>query len=137
MNYTFTIIDETRPSDVDASFADGRVLLPPAAVDQALGWTLKPEGFCRDDVCVPVREGSAVLREGAVDLEAFAALVGRPIALDLHERAAAVGAPAHDRALSLATGEAPDFTLPDLSGTPHSLSDYRGKKLFLAVWASW
>jgi peroxiredoxin len=33
--------------------------------------------------------------------------------------------------------EAPDFTLPDVSGTPHSLSDYRGKKVLLATWASW
>ena len=33
--------------------------------------------------------------------------------------------------------EAPDFTLPDLEGRQHSLSDYRGRKVFLASWASW
>jgi peroxiredoxin len=32
---------------------------------------------------------------------------------------------------------APDFTLPDLDGRMHSLSDYRGKKVFLLAWASW
>ena len=32
---------------------------------------------------------------------------------------------------------APDFTLPDLDGSPHSLSSYRGRKVFLATWASW
>jgi peroxiredoxin len=33
--------------------------------------------------------------------------------------------------------EAPDFTLPDLEGALHSLSDHRGKKRLLIAWASW
>ena len=32
---------------------------------------------------------------------------------------------------------APDFTLPDLAGMPHTLSELRGKKVFLCTWASW
>ena len=28
-------------------------------------------------------------------------------------------------------------TLPDLTGTPHTLSALRGKKVFLCTWASW
>lgn len=32
---------------------------------------------------------------------------------------------------------APDFRLPDLSGRYHSLSDLRGKIVFLNVWATW
>jgi hypothetical protein len=32
--------------------------------------------------------------------------------------------------------EAPDFTLPDLDGRMHSLSDYRGRKVVLLTWAS-
>jgi peroxiredoxin Q/BCP len=32
--------------------------------------------------------------------------------------------------------EAPDFTLPDLDGNLHSLSDYRGRKVVLLTWAS-
>jgi peroxiredoxin len=31
----------------------------------------------------------------------------------------------------------PDFTLPDLQGRPVRLSDYRGKKLLIFMWASW
>ena len=31
----------------------------------------------------------------------------------------------------------PDFTLPDVNGVPRSLSQLRGKKVFLATWASW
>ena len=32
---------------------------------------------------------------------------------------------------------APDFALPDLDGRVHRLSDFRGRKVFLATWASW
>ena len=32
---------------------------------------------------------------------------------------------------------APEFTLPDLDGTPKRLRDFRGKKTFLYVWGSW
>jgi peroxiredoxin len=30
-----------------------------------------------------------------------------------------------------------DFTLADLSGTPHSLSDYQGKVVLVDFWATW
>ncbi|NLP44654.1 MAG: redoxin domain-containing protein [Peptococcaceae bacterium] len=33
--------------------------------------------------------------------------------------------------------EAPDFTLPDLAGNQVSLSDFRGKNVYLNFWASW
>ena len=32
---------------------------------------------------------------------------------------------------------APDFDLPSLSGSSVRLSDYRGKKIVLFMWASW
>ena len=42
------------------------------------------------------------------------------------------------QALCLQEGEtAPDFTLEDIGGNPVRLSDYRGKVVFLAFWASW
>ncbi len=31
----------------------------------------------------------------------------------------------------------PDFELPSLDGRPVKLSDYRGKKLLVFMWASW
>jgi hypothetical protein len=49
----------------------------------------------------------------------------------------AVGAPAEERNAALEGLVAPDFTLPDLDGKPHTLSQLRGRKVFLATWASW
>jgi hypothetical protein len=134
---TLTIINETRATDVVATVIGDRVLLAPDAVETAIGWALKPEGFCRGDVCVPVRENPAAVVDGNVDLAAFAELIGRPLALDLAERAAAMAAAPADRGAMLTTLLAPEFTLPDLEGRMHSLSAHRGKKVFLAVWASW
>lgn len=31
----------------------------------------------------------------------------------------------------------PDIVLPDLDGRPQRLSEYRGRKLLLFMWASW
>ena len=75
-------------------------------------------------------------REG-VELAKRAEAAGRPVAIDLGEHAAYLGAPARERAKALASLEAPDFTLPDLDGSPHSLSQHRGKKVLLVAYASW
>ncbi|MHC4132097.1 MAG: peroxiredoxin family protein [Planctomycetota bacterium] len=33
--------------------------------------------------------------------------------------------------------DAPDFTLTDINGKEHSLSDYKGKEVMLVFWATW
>jgi hypothetical protein len=48
-----------------------------------------------------------------------------------------IGESAVARRDALRSLDAPDFTLPDLDGTLHSLSQYRGKKVLLLSWASW
>lgn len=62
---------------------------------------------------------------------------GKPVALDLVEGAAFVGVPARERAQALESLEAPDFALPDLVGRVHRLSEQRGRKVLLVVYASW
>jgi len=133
----FTLIDQGRPLVVDASPGPGTLVISPAALHEALGWELKPEGICQGDVCVPIPPSSNVVRDGEIDLVAFAGLLHRPLALDLEEHAAFLGAAAEDRTAQITSLEAPDFTLPDLQGRPHSLSDYRGQKVFLVAYASW
>ena len=62
---------------------------------------------------------------------------GRPVAIDRDERAALLGVSAAERTRTLSSLEAPDFTLPDLDGRVHSLSEQRGKKVLLVAYASW
>jgi hypothetical protein len=75
-------------------------------------------------------------REG-VELARRAEAAGRPVAVDLDERVAYLGASARERATALASLEAPDFTLPDLDGRLHSLSRHRGTKILLVAYGSW
>lgn len=135
--HSFTVIDEGRVTNVSATLAGDRIRLSPAAVHTALGWELKPQGFCRDERCVPARGDHELVTDDGVDLERFAALLSRPAAVDAAERVAYLGAAAADRSARLASLHAPEFTLPDLNGTLHSLSDYRGQKVLLVAYASW
>lgn len=75
-------------------------------------------------------------REG-VELARRAEAAGRPVAIDPDERAAYLGVTARERVDELAALEAPDFTLPDLEGRPHSLREHRGRKVLLVAYASW
>lgn len=132
----FTIIDDGKSVTVPARVRGGAVRLSRESLERAIGWTLKPEGLCRDTVCVPLRDAGLESADG-VDLAGAAAALGRPIALDVDERAAYVGVAAAERGRPLAALDAPDFTLPDLAGRPHSLREHRGKKVLLVAYASW
>lgn len=133
----FTLLDAGAAHTLDAAVDADGVRLPPDAVQAALGWELKPEGLCRGEVCIPVRDREALVREDGLDLETLAALLDRPLALDAGERCAALAEGHLSRADRLASLEAPDFALPDLAGRTHRLSDQRGKKVLLIAYASW
>jgi len=92
----------------------------------ATGWELKPEGLCRGDVCVPV--------SSAEPADIWSALRW-PLARSGDD--VYLGEPVDHRRAATAGSVAPDFSLPDLAGRSHSLSDFRGKKVFLASWAPW
>lgn len=133
----FVLLDEGRPHAFEASGNGGSVRVPAEALAAALGWELKPQGFCKDDRCYPVPPLSRTVTADGVDLAGFAELIGRPLALDAEEGAGYLGVAAAVRAAQLASLEAPDFCLPDLDGRLHRLSDYRGKKVLLATYGSW
>ena len=137
MSAPFQLLDGQQPALVDATVSGERVAIEPASLERALGWKLRPEGLCRGSVCVPVRDRGELVGPAGIDLAGLAAALGRPLALDAAERAAALGTSAADRRAALTSLEAPDFTLPDLAGRLHSLSDHRGKKVLLIAYASW
>lgn len=102
-------------------FDSPSLLVDPAAI----GWSATPHGLCRGEVCVPFP-----LEDGRIDVQAFAARIGQPAARQ--GDVWAFGEPQR-----VPTLDAPDFTLPDVDGRPHSLSAERGKKVMLVSWASW
>ena len=134
---TLTLIDDGHVSAVRAAIDGDHIRLNPEALRAALGWELKPQGLCRGAVCIPTRSQPDLFTGDGVDLARVAALLARPLASDMQERVAYLGVSAADRSAQLASLEAPDFTLPDLNGRPHSLSAHRGKKVLLVAYASW
>ncbi len=132
----FTLLDEGRPIRAMARIDGARIRLPHSVLEE-LGWHLSPEGLCREGLCVPLPAAADALSPDGMTLDALAAALDRPLALDTAEAAAYLGVSATDRAAALASLEAPDFTLPDLAGRLHSLSAQRGKKVFLVAYASW
>ena len=131
----FALLDQGEPTTVEAETDDSSVSVAADDGAAALGWELKPEGLCREDVCIPV--GDDLLSEGKLSLETLAGLLGRPLAMSVEHGAAYVGPPITEYAETVGALEAPDFTLPDLDGHAHTLSEHRGSKVLLAAWASW
>ena len=135
-----TVLYETREAHVasDAREDGDRLWLSAPDLAEATGWTLKPEGLCKGEACVPLpRDGSWSDAAGRVDLAAFARGFHRPVVRDEQHAIWAVGESAGARSQQLSSLEAPDFTLPDLDGKLHSLADYRGRKIFLLSWGSY
>ncbi len=137
---SLTIIYGARTTRIDNPKIDGDALwLTRGELEQSSGWVLKPEGFCKADTCVPVPPGrkAEFVRGDGYNLAALAAMFGQPIVRNQAPAVWCFGEAAAERKRSLTSLDAPDFTLPDLSGRMHSLSAYRGKKVLLVSWASW
>lgn len=130
-----TLLYDERVTTLPAAEVKGEALwLTAADLRSATGWKLETEGLCRGDACVRV---DAAWRDGAgrIDLSAFARHMGQPITRD--DTVWAFGASVNTRHDALFSLDAPDFSLPDLDGVMHALSDYRGKKVFLHSWGSY
>jgi hypothetical protein len=133
----FRLIDGGRVTRAPARVQGSRVRISQGDLERAFGWTIKPQGLCKGDLCITLRERRGLLDEDGVDLAVFAQSAGLPLALDAGEGVAVLGESAAARGSRLSSLEAPDFTLPDLEGRLHSLSQHRGKKVLLIAYASW
>jgi hypothetical protein len=124
----------TEAGEFTVAARDG-LRLGAADAERVTGWTWKPEGMCRDDVCVPLP--AAATRDGTVDVAAFWQLLGQPVLHDDAGETWVLGTGAAQRASTLAGLAAPDVELADFDGTTRRLSTLRGKKVFLTTWSSW
>ena len=134
-----TILSDQGEIEITAATSDGdRLWLAKVELEDATGWALKPEGFCRGEICVPLPAGreDEFVRDDQADAAALWRHTGGPVLHDGHGTWV-LGTAASERTQRLTSLEAPDFTLSDLEGNSHTLSHHRGKKVFLATWASW
>lgn len=139
-NKALTIIYGARATRIAKPKVDGDALwLTRDELEQTSGWVFKPEGFCKAETCIPIPSGrkAEFVRGSRYNLAALASLLGQPIVRDQAHAVWCFGEAAAERRRSLTSLNAPDFTLPDLSGRMHSLSEHRGKKVLLVSWASW
>ena len=100
-------------------------------------WGVPDEGLCRGRGCVAVSDRSQVEGDEGIDVLAVAKILDRATVIDPDAGLLVVGQPAGDRLQGLRKRRAPDFTLPDLNGSPHSFSDWAGRKRLLVAFASW
>ena len=133
----FTVLSEEGIARVDAIVDGPRVLVDPLAIEPALGWHLEPQGLCRGDVCVPVRDRLPADADGRVDLVAAAEILQRAVVLDGPSEVLVVGVSSMDRHRALQQHELPPFSLPDLDGLMHTTAEWQGKKKLLVAFASW
>lgn len=134
-----TLLINGRASAIRAGAPAGGPWVPVEQMGELTGWELKPEGACMGERCVPLPPGRSGTfeREGWFNMAALADHLGQPMVADAETDTWCIGEAPVDRALSLDSAVAPDFTLPDYRGTEYSLGQFRGRKVFLASWASW
>jgi hypothetical protein len=138
-----TIVYDDKATELSAAAEDaGQLWITTADLKRATRFEVKPQGVCRDELCFPLpkaRQQEFIRRTAPVtwfNMTAFAELVHQPIAHDAALSTWYFGLRS-DQRQQLSSLQAPDFTLPDLQGKPHRLSDFRGKKILLVTWASW
>jgi hypothetical protein len=100
---------------------------PPPGLERRTGWTIRPEGACRGEVCVPL--------PSPFDLTDLARRLGMALVHDEAHRLWALGPESGTPALRSA--ELPDIVLPDRDGRDFALRSLRGTKVFMIAWASW
>ncbi len=113
-----------------------------ADLTRTTGYAVKPQGVCRKELCIPLPKNKSdyLAKHGSVtwfNLSAFARLTHQASAHDAQYSTWYFGPRPDTQNSYLTSLEAPNFTLPDMNGKMHSLSDFRGKKILLVTWASW
>ena len=138
-----TIVYDDVATDVSSAREEvGQLWITTVDLKRATRFEVKPQGVCRDELCFPLpkaRQDAFLHKEAGAswfNMTAFAQLVHQPVAHDATLETWYFGLRS-DQRQQLSSLQAPDFTLPDLQGKPHRLSDFRGKKILLVTWASW
>jgi hypothetical protein len=135
-NARATLLHDGRAIIVDRTSVEADALwIQTADLPGINGFALKPQGACRDDICIPVPR--AMLRGTQLNLTAFAQRIGQRVVADPAMRVWSFGEIPVMRGAFLESRLAPDFAVPDRKGRVVRLSQFRGKKVLVVTWASW
>ena len=110
-----------------------RLDVTPDQLERGTGWELKPEGLCKDELCVPLPPEAS--DDGRLDVTVVAERLGIPLVRDEGHGVWALGPESGDHVL--ASAELPPIVLADVDGRPFDLATLRGEKVLIAAWASW
>jgi hypothetical protein len=138
-----TVLYQESETQTEARAEGPELWLTLPALTAVSGWELKPEGVCKDETCVPVpasRRAALIRTETSrtlFNLTEFARLIQQPVAIDEKLAVWYFGPAGWEWKDRNTSRQAPDFELPDMAGGLHTLSELRGRKIFLLFWASW
>ena len=97
-----------------------------SAFEAGTGWAIKPEGACKDEMCVPLAAPFSLL--GAAER------LGMAVVTDAATGLTAVG-PESVAGRALGSAKSPELVLADLDGNEFHLTSLRGQKVLLVAWA--
>jgi hypothetical protein len=139
-----TVLFNDQAVEIDQVLSDPiNLWVSPKHLPSINGFTLKPEGACLDEICIPIKQNEDselfVTRQGQkwFNVTAFANKIQQPFVADRANSVYSFGAVPSSRKPFLESAVAPDFALKDRNGKTVKLSDFRGKKVMIVTWASW
>jgi hypothetical protein len=139
-----TVLHQDDAVTVERTLSDPSDLwVESADLPKVNGFTLKPEGACLDELCIPIKQDKDsdifMSRDGGrwVSVTELADRLGQAYVVDRDTQVWSLGEVPATRKSFAEQGIAPDFTLPTVDGRPVRLADLRGRKVLLLTWASW
>ena len=111
----------------------GDLWIPFGELPRINEFSVKPQGACRADICIPLSKD--LKRKGWLNLSGFARKMKQPVVND--GTLWSFGEIPTLRGGFLESRLAPDFAVKDRKGNIVRLTDFRGRKILLLTWASW
>ncbi len=134
-----TLLIDDKATICNANVKNNELWINQEELEKTTGWSLKAEGFCQGNTCIPYpkTETENFVQGSEVNVSSFWTLMDKPILHDKSGDTWMLGTSHKERLGALNSLQAPNFSLPDLEGKQHTLSDYKGKRIFLTTWSSW